>query len=143
MVTLIGDALQLVHSQGIIHNDLKANNVVLEKREDGFNHVIIDFGKSVKILAAESHKRTLPSQERGKYLSKYRHVAPELVSGGSPSIPRDTRSFAKVADFLCNEKSKLKLTSSKLVLAKNCALGPDPTKRPPLAELFQTTKNDD
>ena len=83
VLQFISDALQFVHSQGIIHNDLKVKTVVLEKREDGFNPVIIDFGKS---STAKSHKRMLTSNERAKYLSKYRHVAPELVSGGLPSI---------------------------------------------------------
>ena len=42
------EALEHIHKCGFAHNDLKANNVVLENREDGRPHpVIIDFGKSI------------------------------------------------------------------------------------------------
>ena len=69
IVGLIGDALQHIHTQGFIQNDLKANNVVLEKKGGHFNPVIVVFGKSIKIQAAERYKRTLSSkQEREKYL---------------------------------------------------------------------------
>ena len=139
IVGLIGDALQHIHAQGFIHNDLKANNVVLEKKGAHFNPVIIDFGKSLKIQAAERYKRTLSSKhEREKYLRKYPHVAPELINGGCPSVASDTYSFARLIQFLCNEASGLKITSSKLTLAKNSALGPDPIKRPTLTELFRS-----
>lgn len=40
------DALDHVHSCGILHNDLKSNNVVLEYRDGQWNPVIIDFGKA-------------------------------------------------------------------------------------------------
>ena len=45
----VGDALIFVHSQAVIDNDLKPNNMVLGKRGEDFNPVIIDFGKSLRI----------------------------------------------------------------------------------------------
>lgn len=38
-------ALNLMDAAGVIHNNIKSNNVVLEKREEERNPVIIDFGK--------------------------------------------------------------------------------------------------
>ena len=38
--------LHHVHTRQILHNDLKSNNVVVEKRNDMWNPVIIDFGKA-------------------------------------------------------------------------------------------------
>jgi serine/threonine protein kinase len=35
-----------VHEMGFLHNDLKSNNIVMEKREQTYNPVIIDFGKA-------------------------------------------------------------------------------------------------
>ena len=47
------DAVEHIHSCGYVHNDLKSNNVVLEKQEDGqLHHVIIDFRKSVAMHKA-------------------------------------------------------------------------------------------
>lgn len=39
-------ALDHIYSGGILHNDLKSNNVVMEQRENEWNPVIIDFGKA-------------------------------------------------------------------------------------------------
>ena len=40
------EGLHHVHTRQILHNDLKSNNVVVEKRNDMWNPVIIDFGKA-------------------------------------------------------------------------------------------------
>ena len=42
----ISEGLHHVHTREILHNDLKANNIVLEKRGEGWNPIIIDFGKA-------------------------------------------------------------------------------------------------
>ena len=47
----ICSALKYVHLAGYLHNDIKANNVVLEKSSrasDKYLPVLIDFGKSSK-----------------------------------------------------------------------------------------------
>lgn len=44
------DALKHIHEAGYVHNDLKSNKLVLEKREDDKAHpVVINFGKYVEI----------------------------------------------------------------------------------------------
>lgn len=45
IVKLLIEALIHIHSGGILHNDLKSNNVVMERREQQWNPVVIDFGK--------------------------------------------------------------------------------------------------
>ncbi|XP_068724100.1 probable serine/threonine-protein kinase DDB_G0267514 [Montipora capricornis] len=40
------EALDHIHKAGVLHNDLKSNDIVLEKREQLWNPVIIDFGKA-------------------------------------------------------------------------------------------------
>lgn len=78
------DALDHIHRCGYAHNDLKSNNVVLEKREDERLHsVIIDFGQSVLLLKAQNLPAK-PLHVRGQYKDTY--IAPELVEGtGKPS----------------------------------------------------------
>ena len=80
--------MQHVHEAGYVHNDLKSNNVVLEKRDDGKHHpVIIDFGKSVETEKAKTAVAK-PLHVRSQYQNTY--IAPELVNGtGRPSIESD------------------------------------------------------
>ena len=40
------EALKHCHNVGVLHNGLKSNNVVLERRNQQWNPVIIDFGKA-------------------------------------------------------------------------------------------------
>ena len=46
----INETLYHVHHRGVLHNDLKANNIVLEKRKDQWNPVVIDFARHVLVL---------------------------------------------------------------------------------------------
>lgn len=39
-------ALDYIHTGGILHNDLKANNVVVEKIEKGWNPLITDYSEA-------------------------------------------------------------------------------------------------
>ena len=134
---MICGAIQYIHSQRVIHNDLKPNNVVLEKRESSFHPIVIDFGKSLKVEVAASASKCLSKESQRRHLKKYAYVAPELVNGGYPSFASDVYSFAKIIDFPRKEKSNLQLNSVQLTLAINRALSPDPTKRPELSELLE------
>lgn len=75
-----------------MHNDLKCNNVVLEKREDQLLHpTIVDFGKSVAFTKAKI-AIPKPSHLKGHYKNSY--IALELVDGmGKPSVKRDVYSL--------------------------------------------------
>ena len=65
MVGLVGDSLQFIHTQGIIRNDLKVNNLVMEKRGDNYNPVIIDFGKRLRVeMADKQNKQRIQENER-------------------------------------------------------------------------------
>ena len=139
VVDLVGRALQFIHAKGVLHNDLKGDNILLERRKNYYNPVIIDFGKSTFIGVTHEQKRLMSTKEQKEYMKKYPHVAPEIVSGrASYSIASDTYSFAKVIDFLC-DKAGLNLGSAKRVLAKHCALGANPAERPPIKELIRET----
>lgn len=143
VVDLVGRALQFIHSKGVLHNDLKGDNILLERRENYYNPVVIDFGKSTFIGETHERKRLMSTKERNEYMQKYPHVAPEIVCGSaSYSIASDTYSFAKMIDFLC-DNAGLNLDSAKRVLAKHCALGANPAERPPIKELIRETTHGD
>ena len=69
---MIGDAIQFIHSKKVIHNDLKPNNIVLEKRDSVFHPIVIDFGKSLKVEVAASVSRCLSKEDRRKHLKSIR-----------------------------------------------------------------------
>ena len=68
-----------IHMKGFVHNDLKGNNVLLTMKEQIWQPVIIDYGKSVKASEAK------PKQGSTSLLSKrLSHIAPEIHSGQYP-----------------------------------------------------------
>jgi len=57
-----------------LHNDLKTNNVLLEIVSDGFQPIIIDFGKSRQMEKGEERRRVAVS-----------FIAPEIIEGHKES----------------------------------------------------------
>ncbi|XP_068671218.1 spermatocyte protein spe-8-like [Montipora foliosa] len=99
-------ALKHVHSKGYLHNDIKANNVVLEKdliHSSKFKPVLSDFGKSTKV--AESSGSALSTRKRTSPAKTY--LAQEVIKNRIYSIASDLYSLermlkavAKVVGFI-------------------------------------------
>lgn len=87
-------ALGQVHSKGYLHNDIKANNVVLELNSvsEEFNPVLIDFGKSVTASSALLYRR------KSKFLKSNgkSYLAPEVVSERLYSVSSDIYSLGRM-----------------------------------------------
>ena len=130
----VAEALHHIHCKGYLHNDLKANNVVLERRYGmQFNAVIIDFGKSTKI-DSPAPKKTLSKSEQKMYRQSCPHIASEIVSGqATASTASDVYSFGKFIEFVC-QKADLNL-GTKRSLLKNLALSENAVSRPQLTEF--------
>ena len=130
----VAEALQHIHCKGYLHNDLKANNVVLERRyARQYNAVIIDFGKSTKIDSPEP-KKTLSKSEQKIYRQTYPHIAPEIVSGqATASNASNVYSFGRLIEFVC-QKALLNLGAKRSFL-KNLALSENAVSRPQLTEF--------
>ena len=99
-------ALQYIHDCDFIHNDLKANNIVLEKFQDdiaaAYNPAIIYFACSIK--TQDARLRT-PKPNHLK-VNKGSYIAPEILDGtGKPSFCSDVYSFARMVKLIhkqCN-----------------------------------------
>ena len=67
-----------VHKVGFVHNDIKADNVVL-KRVDATltrcNPVLIDFGKSLPLTGLKGPK-VMSEKQQIKYTKDFPHIAP-------------------------------------------------------------------
>ena len=123
------NALEHIHCCGYAHNDLKTNNVVLEKREDERLHpVIIDFGKSV---ALDKAKIPAAKTAHAKDRCRNTHVAPELVNGtGKPSVASDVFALGHL------NKSVFGIVKfENLPIAVENALAELATNRPPISAL--------
>ena len=80
ILIMICDALQYLHQRGIIHNDLKSDNIVLESRgNDMLSPVIIDFGKACLLKDAMFHR--VNKADQPEYMKKHGHIAPEVIAG--------------------------------------------------------------
>lgn len=119
------DALEHIHNCGFVHNDLKSNNVVLEKRVD--HPVRIDFDNSVAFSKAKNPVPK-PSHLRDHYKNSY--IAPELVNGrGKPSVETDVYSLA----FLVKTVYEI-LKFENIAFIRN-GLSSPAAKRPSISEI--------
>ncbi len=97
IIKLLGEAIQYIHKHGVLHNDIKSDNVLLyqKKENTNFQLVLIDFGKACKIEEAEY--RVIPRQKREKYRKRHSHIAPEVVEGiAKQSFASDVYSFGRI-----------------------------------------------
>ncbi|XP_031553462.1 probable serine/threonine-protein kinase DDB_G0280717 [Actinia tenebrosa] len=125
------EALQHIHSVGFLHNDLKSNNVLLDKRGTVLTPVIIDFGKS-RPISNPMGPKTLSLEEQVRYKKKYPHIAPEIVEGrAGQSVASDIFSFAKIV-----EQIYLKCKFEELPHLVTLCLSPSVEARPRCAELY-------
>lgn len=81
------DGLCHLHSKGIIHTDIKSDNILLSNKR-GY---IIDLGKACRVNEAPKPK---------KYKTQYSHVAPEVLNG--------RRYYSKESDIFKLAESCLK-----------------------------------
>lgn len=63
-------AIYYLHSKGIVHRDIKAENILFENKEEGSKVKIIDFGVSTKFVKDQKMKETLGTAY---------YIAPEVL----------------------------------------------------------------
>jgi serine/threonine-protein kinase len=76
LVAQIADALESAHACGVIHRDLKAENVIVSGQSPRLSAVLVDFGLA-KILADEGNDVLTTASPMGTPLS----MAPEQILG--------------------------------------------------------------
>ena len=126
-------ALDHVHGVSVLHNDLKSDNVLLEKREEKWNPVIIDFGKA-RFISTPKPLMSLSSSAQERYHKLYPHIATEIVQGtGQQSVASDVFSLGRMALAVLDLLPTA--TAISLRSAKR-ATSDDPAKRPSLKEML-------
>ncbi|XP_031572973.1 sperm motility kinase 2B-like [Actinia tenebrosa] len=130
-------AVSRVHEVGFLHNDIKVNNVVLAKRGEGYNPVLVDFGKARTIDSPKSRK-ILPLPEQRAHLKKYPYFAPEIPRGqGTQSIASDIYSLGYM---FIHVKEVMKPTSCReihlLTFNLKMAVHDIPSRRPSIRSIL-------
>ncbi|XP_068690592.1 misshapen-like kinase 1 [Montipora foliosa] len=135
VLTKVIEALAHIHSCGILHNDLKANNIVLEERENGsVNPVIIDFGKA-SFASDAKPAVAIPISKREEYQKRYPHIAPEIVCGtGMQSYKSDIFSFGRIARVVLD---LLPTATARSIKMAKSALNDDPEQHPSLKSYLR------
>jgi eukaryotic-like serine/threonine-protein kinase len=74
--------IEEAHLAGVVHADLKADNIILDQRRAGIDVVkIVDFGIARLITGARDEDRSISGTPE--------YMAPEVISGAPPSVASD------------------------------------------------------
>src|SRR6266851_5104929 len=87
--------LDAAHSKGVVHGDLKSNNIVLTKEPSGELRVVItDFGLARPVVSApRDGSASISASIRG---GAREYMAPELLRADPPSIAADVYAFGVI-----------------------------------------------
>ena len=126
------------HRNGVIlHNDLKCDNVVLDKCGDAIESRIIDFGKACFEENARLYHLSLVEKET--YRTKHPQIAPDVRDGLKKQSPAsDAYSFGRIILSIINSK---KLTIPGLSSLAGTCLEYNMDKRPKTIALYTFMKS--
>ena len=99
-------AIVHMHSNGLLHNDIKSNNILLKQIDaEGFIPIIIDMGKATSRVSPEIYKLT--PRQRERYNQKYPHLAFELRNkyGSKTSTATDIYSLGFIFKFVADKEN--------------------------------------
>ena len=99
LVTQMLSVFNACHSHGVIHRDLKPDNIILVENEQGLRDgKLVDFGiaKASDILTNHDEGVTLVQTLQGGFMGTPRYAAPELVVGDPFGPNIDLYSFGLV-----------------------------------------------
>ena len=126
----IATAIQYIHVNDILHNDIKSNNIVVEKCNEGFSVVLVDFGKSTEVSKSKTYPE-FDEETKKKYEAKFPYLAPELKNGkGTQTKSSDIYSFGYLMKLVSHTLSNRDLSPLYHQCKNTC-----PKDRPAIDEI--------
>ncbi|XP_078682273.1 tyrosine-protein kinase Yes-like [Branchiostoma floridae x Branchiostoma belcheri] len=87
----VAHGIHYLHLADVLHNDLKSDNVMVQRNGDNLSAKIIDFG-----LACAVDRPIQLDIKAGEKVSK--HIAPEVATGGPVSVHSDVYSLGRMIE---------------------------------------------
>jgi serine/threonine protein kinase len=126
MRTPVGDALDAAHESGLIHRDVKPQNIRVGRRDHGY---LADFGITKGI-------NDTGFTQTGRMLGTLLYMAPELIRGGRPTPASDVYAFAAVIyECLVGREPFLRESEAAVLCAHLAEPVPLPSERAPYLPL--------
>jgi serine/threonine-protein kinase len=119
-------ALGAAHASGVVHRDVKPDNVFLARREDGTERAkVIDFGISHVPPAAGGERIT----RAGELIGTPEYMAPEQATGGAVDPRTDVYAVGVLAFEMLTGALPLEGATPVATLVAHQTLAPDPPSR--------------
>src|ERR1043165_3224898 len=104
--------IEEAHLAGVVHADLKADNIILDQRRAGIDVVkIVDFGIARLVTGARDEDRSISGTPE--------YMAPEVISGAPPSFASDIYAVGIILYELLAYKTPFFAGSTTEILANH------------------------
>ena len=132
----IGYALAYAHGRGVVHRDIKPDNIMLERATG--RALLMDFGISRSIMTKADTRATQGLTRVGEVVGTAEYMSPEQASGDVVDGRSDLYSLGLVALYALTGRSAITGASTQQILVKQLteALPPALSVRPDLPEAL-------